>query len=1087
MSEVPEPEIRPARRAMLDRISVVWLVPLGALVISLAIAWQNYAQRGPLIDIAFENAAGIQPGETELRYRDVPVGLVEDVGFSAGLDQVLVTVRLDQDVAPYVDAESEFWVVQPQVTAQGISGLGTVLSGVYIEGSWDDEIEGDQTRFDGRAVPPVARPDQPGLQIVLTTNEGEGLIEGTPILYRGVTVGHIANLRLAEEGDAVLADAFVEAPHDRLINSSTRFWNASGFSFTLGPQGAVLDVSSLAALVTGGVAFDSLVTGGNSVEPGTRFELYADRPAALTSVFSEPEAGERVQVAVVFSGDVAGLSAGSAVELRGVRVGEVTAVTGYVDEERFGDRRVRLLATVALRPVRLGFDGEAGREAVLDYLQELVDQGVRAQLARGSLLVGGLKIALVEAEDAEPAAIALDADPYPIFPSIAADLPDTAATAEALIARVSNLPIEELLGSASELLANVNAILGSEALRETPDEVLGLVADLRGVVGAEAVQELPAQLGEILTSLNGATTELRTVLAELQDAGAVEALTEALASAATGIAAVERLVSAAEPAAEELPQLVANLSAVAEIAASLPLEQAVVAAADAAEAARALVASPEAQRVPAEAAEALATLDEVLAQVRDTGLVGTADTALARAAEAAEALGAATEQLPELIAEADRFATAAAEAAETIAALTLEPLVAEATAAAAAARELIASEALQQAPAAATEALAALEATLAEVREAGLISSANTALAAAGSAASAVDAALAGLPELIAEVQALATALGGLPLAELTGEATDLVQSAQALIGSPEAQRVPGELAAVLDETEAVLAQLRETEVVASADATLVSAREAADAVAAATGELPALIERIGSVAATVEALPLAPTLESARSALGSADALLSSEATQGLPASLTETLAELQATLEDLRASGVIATATTTLAAAGRTAEAVTEASAGVPQLVEGLSGLTDRANALPLERLTTEIADLAAAAEALLAADGAQDLPASLNATLAEVQASLAELREGGLIASANATLASASDAAQAVAEASAALPALADRLDALADQAETTLAGYDEGSELTRRAQSTLRQVEEAARSVSSLARAIERNPNSLLLGR
>ncbi len=352
MTDLPDPDIKPARRSLIERISVVWLVPIGALLISLAIAWQNYASRGPLIEIAFEDAEGIRSGETEVRYRDVPVGVVEDVSFAEGLGSVVVSVRLDQEIAPYVDAESEFWVVRPQVTAQGVSGLSTVLSGAYIQGSWDTEPGGVGERFNGLASAPVARPDVPGLRVVLSSETGDGLLQGTPILYRGVQVGAVSTLQLAASGQAVLADAFIEAPYDDLVTSATRFWNASGFSFSLGPQGATLEVSSLAALVSGGVSLENLVSGGDPVDPGTTFELYDSKQEALNSVFADPDTGNLVTVGFVFSGNVSGLTVGSSVEFRG-RVGEIVAVTGYIDEEA-EDRRVQLLATAELDPAPLG-------------------------------------------------------------------------------------------------------------------------------------------------------------------------------------------------------------------------------------------------------------------------------------------------------------------------------------------------------------------------------------------------------------------------------------------------------------------------------------------------------------------------------------------------------------------------------------------------------------------------------------------------------------------------------------------------------------------------------------------------------------
>ena len=66
----PDVPVVPARRSLRDRISIIWLVPVAAVVVALAIAWQSYANRGPLIEISFADASGIAPGETQLRFRD---------------------------------------------------------------------------------------------------------------------------------------------------------------------------------------------------------------------------------------------------------------------------------------------------------------------------------------------------------------------------------------------------------------------------------------------------------------------------------------------------------------------------------------------------------------------------------------------------------------------------------------------------------------------------------------------------------------------------------------------------------------------------------------------------------------------------------------------------------------------------------------------------------------------------------------------------------------------------------------------------------------------------------------------------------
>ena len=119
MSETPDVHVTSTRRSVIQRLSVIWLLPVIALAIALGVAWQSYAERGPLIEVTFGNAEGVAAGETELRYRDVAVGVVEKVGFNKGLSRVQVFIRVDRDVAEYVDDAAAFWIVRPQVTARG--------------------------------------------------------------------------------------------------------------------------------------------------------------------------------------------------------------------------------------------------------------------------------------------------------------------------------------------------------------------------------------------------------------------------------------------------------------------------------------------------------------------------------------------------------------------------------------------------------------------------------------------------------------------------------------------------------------------------------------------------------------------------------------------------------------------------------------------------------------------------------------------------------------------------------------------------------------------------------------------------------
>ncbi|MEZ5912147.1 MAG: hypothetical protein R3D84_07930 [Paracoccaceae bacterium] len=175
---------------------------------------------------------------------------------------------------------------------------------------------------------------------------------GAPVLYKGIEVGHIETPRLSATGGAVEADAFIRAPFDQRITSATRFWDTSGFSFNLGPSGVSLNVNSLAALVEGGISFDTLVSGGAPVADRHVFDVYQDEASARQSVFDDP-GDEPMRLAIVFDGSVNGLTLGADVRLRGIKVGELVEM-GTRIVNRDNRPEVALLAVVELHPALAG-------------------------------------------------------------------------------------------------------------------------------------------------------------------------------------------------------------------------------------------------------------------------------------------------------------------------------------------------------------------------------------------------------------------------------------------------------------------------------------------------------------------------------------------------------------------------------------------------------------------------------------------------------------------------------------------------------------------------------------------------------------
>lgn len=540
-----EPVVKPVKGSAMSRLSFVWLVPILALAISLGIAWQSYADRGVLIEIAFPSASGVAADKTELKYRDVTVGLVEDVRFSDDLSEVVVAVRIDKTLAPYLDQDAQFWVVRPEVSAQGISGLNTVLSGVYIEGQWDSETGVETTEFTGLDGAPLSDPSRPGTVIELRARDGNSIIAGAPILYKGIPVGKVEAPQLTETGEAVVIRGFIDAPHDRIITTNTRFWDISGVSVSLGPGGVSLDFSSVASLVQGGISFDTLVSGGESIASGHSFPLYADQGAARASLLDDPT-GERLKVLAIFEGTVGGLSEGSVVRFRGLPVGEVESAAMIASD--IGTRKVvRLHATLSINPGRLGLGDEASSDAAMELLTSYVAQGLRVRLSTASILSSDLVVDLAELPDAAPAKIETAENGLPLMPTVEADVGDLNASAEGVFKRINNLPVEELLASIQGLITSANTLLASDDTRDIAPNINATMAELR---------TLTPELTKTLAETEATLKEVRLIASDLRENGVTDNINNVFNSASSAADAVEA-------AAGELPKLTTRLNTLA--------------------------------------------------------------------------------------------------------------------------------------------------------------------------------------------------------------------------------------------------------------------------------------------------------------------------------------------------------------------------------------------------------------------------------------------------------------------------------------------------------------------------------------------
>ena len=720
------------------RFSLVWLFPLATVAVALFLLWQEYSARGPVIEIAFRDGQGLVAGETELRYRSVAVGRVEDLRFSEDLKKVLASVRIQPEVAPFVDEDASFWVVSPEVSARGITGLETVLSGVYIEASWNGDAEGLKRKFDALSEPPLTPRGTPGRRVKLRASETGSLSVGAPILYRGVEVGRVEAQSLTEDGTSVEFDLFVAAPNDKRLTIDTRFWNVSGVDLSFGADGARLRIATIASLLQGGASFEDLSGGAAEQAPeGYVYDLYPSEADARAQAL-DVEPGERLLLDVYFDGSVRGLSVGAPVEYQGIPVGRVTSVAAEVDptEGLFSTR-----TTIAVSPRRLGLE-EGDIDGALAFFDKAVARGVRAQLATANLLTGALLVRLVNEAFPPGAGVARierrEGRP-PQMPATQTDLDELAGSVEGALKRIDRLPIEELLSNAVLVLENVNAIIGSEAARKAPDSLLSSLESLDALLASQGVQGAPDEALALLKAMRGVaeSEELSSATADfaalMASARIVAASLEESDLAGTGAAALTALRERLED--PELVRLAASVAAASDAAASL-------------------LATPALQETPEAMNAALASLRAML----DAPGLKEAPEELTGALVAARSLLETLEHEN----TAGEIAAAAAAARALAEDPALRRLADEAAGAAAALRAVLGSDTAGDLPQAAADALKSATAVLDQLKEAGLADQAAKTLASIDSASKTVTASLSAAPAMLRDLGAAARRADGL-------------------------------------------------------------------------------------------------------------------------------------------------------------------------------------------------------------------------------------------------------------------------------------------------------------------------------------
>ncbi|SIT29531.1 intermembrane transport protein PqiB [Achromobacter sp. MFA1 R4] len=508
------------------RFSWIWLVPIIAAVGGLLLVLRVWMEAGPQATISFQTAEGLESGKTQVRYKEVNVGIVQRVALNPDRTGVVATVRLNKEAAGLLQEGTVFWVVRPRLTLSGVSGLSTLFSGAYIgldpAGHNAKDIPEKATKFSfvGLEVPPEVTQDRPGKRFTLKAHDLGSLDIGSPVYYRRISVGQVVGYRLDSSGKGVDIQVFVDAPNDAYVNEGTRFWNASGVDFSVDSRGLEVRSQSLLSVIVGGVAFDTIETRLHAAaKPNASFPIYSSETAAR----AQPD-GLPLRIRMRFDQSVRGLSVGAPIDAFGAPVGQVDSIGLELDRTT---NQFYALVGATLYPERLGaktfeeireFSGSSLEHPSGKLMAAMIERGLRAQLRIGNLLTGQLYVAMAVFPDADPATFKMEEAPF--IPTVPNNLDQLQLQLNSILTKLDRIPFDGLGAEVGNLLQGTSRLVKRLDTQLAPEAsaMLRQAGKSLAVVGGMLSPDagLPVNTATLLQELARTARSLRELADYLQ-------------------------------------------------------------------------------------------------------------------------------------------------------------------------------------------------------------------------------------------------------------------------------------------------------------------------------------------------------------------------------------------------------------------------------------------------------------------------------------------------------------------------------------------------------------------------------------------
>jgi paraquat-inducible protein B len=498
----------------------IWIVPFIAVIIAAWLAYQYFSQLGPEIRIVFPENEGLKAGQSHVKYRDVPIGVVKKIELEEDGAGVTVVIRMNKNTSTYLNENTKFWIVKPEVGITGISGLETLISGTYINmfpqsgEEFKDTFHGQNNAF---------RKISEGEYMQLSAPMGYNVKVGTPLYFKNMKAGKVEYMNISLDSKSIEFIVFIEKFYVPYVHTSSNFWVTSALDVDMSSGRLDINLAPLTHLLQGGISFSS--TGEDMMETvpdGFVFHLYKnDAEAGENKVGQGGKAYK--EFAIIVKDSVSKLKKDASVRYDGFDVGHVKEISLSYDgksHKMLGKVLVEIDTSAFKDEKEDNVSGETNFYAALH-------EGLKAQFKSSNPLTGSLFVDLVFEETNTSTALAYLGS-YPLLPTAEYHEAGVMDGVEKMIAKLNRLPLEKLFASLDMLVANAGTLVtnADEPLKDVLISLKTTVKNLNTMTNKKAFASMPDEINKSLKEL---TTTLKTTKKVVKGYGKNSLMTQQLA------------------------------------------------------------------------------------------------------------------------------------------------------------------------------------------------------------------------------------------------------------------------------------------------------------------------------------------------------------------------------------------------------------------------------------------------------------------------------------------------------------------------------------------------------------------------------